>query len=131
MPIRAGWLVHTMLSSDVAPRPKRLRSAALLIALSLGAAACGAADGDSVAAPTLAPAVESGAAEGNSSDGDSSAASDGSGSEAPADAPSADPAVNLFPDVDVLNVSDGSTLNLAAELGGGDKATLLWFWAPH
>ena len=40
------------------------------------------------------------------------------------------PAENLFPDVDVVNVVDGSTVNLTS-LGGGDLPVLLWFWAPH
>jgi hypothetical protein len=127
-----------MVSFDVARRPAWLRPVAFLIALSLGVAACGSGDGETSAAPTLAPAAEGNAPDSSEPDAASDEAgstdsnvAEGTASEDSADAPAAEPAVNLFPDVDVLNVSDGSTINLAAELGGGDKATLLWFWAPH
>jgi hypothetical protein len=44
-----------------------------------------------------------------------------------------DPATeeNLFPDIAVLDVQTGDSVNLAAQLGGGDTPVLLWFWAPH
>lgn len=38
---------------------------------------------------------------------------------------------HLFPDTDVIDIQTGQTLNLAAELAGGDRPILLWFWAPH
>ncbi len=38
---------------------------------------------------------------------------------------------HLFPDVDVLDIQTGATLNIATELAGGDRPVLLWFWAPH
>ena len=50
---------------------------------------------------------------------------------APSSTSTTEPTINLFPDIDVLNIADGATLNLASELGGGDAATLLWFFAPH
>jgi hypothetical protein len=40
-------------------------------------------------------------------------------------------AENLFPDIDVVEVSTGASLNLKQELSGGDRPVLLWFWAPH
>lgn len=101
----------------------------MLLALSIGAAACGSTE--SSTAPTLATSV-------------TTAPAATSAFAPPADEPPADesstessttettaPAVNLFPDIDVLNIADGATVNLATELGGGDKATLLWFFAPH
>ncbi len=42
-----------------------------------------------------------------------------------------EPVENLFPDLEVVDLADGETINLAAELGGGDRPVLLWFWAPH
>ncbi len=39
-------------------------------------------------------------------------------------------AVNV-PAVEVLDVADGSVINLAEELAGEDRAILFWFWAPH
>jgi len=47
------------------------------------------------------------------------------------DSESEDPVEANFPMVEVLNVADGSTVQLADELAGGDKPILLWFWAPH
>lgn len=38
---------------------------------------------------------------------------------------------NVFPDLDVVSVATGETVNLKAELSGGDLPVLLWFWAPH
>ena len=40
-------------------------------------------------------------------------------------------AQHLFPDLDTRNIVDGSTVNFASELAGGDTPVLLWFWAPH
>ena len=116
-----------MFSSEEATRPRWWRSVALLLALSLAAAACGSGDAGS-AAPTLAPSSDSSADDSSATE---TAAADDSAAAGGADASAAEPAVNLFPDIDVLSVTDGSSVNLAAELGGSDKATLLWFWAPH
>jgi len=121
-----------MRSSEGALRPRWWRSATLLVALSLGASACGTGDAASSAAPTLSTAPAGAADEsGASTDSSDDSAPTSAESESAADAPSAEPIENLFPDVDVVNIADGSSVNLAAELGGGDKATLLWFWAPH
>jgi hypothetical protein len=115
------------------------RTAALMVAFALGLAACGS--GQSVAgSPTRqepvaadAPAVadDPAATDDTAVADDPAATDDPAADESAADDESTEPVVNLFPDVDVLNVADGSSLNLAQELGGGDKATLLWFWAPH
>lgn len=40
-------------------------------------------------------------------------------------------AEHLFPSVDVVDIATGETINVAAELAGGDTPVLLWFWAPH
>ena len=114
------------------PVTSKWRLVAVLLALSIGAAACGSTETSS--APTLAPQATSAAADQGSPD-DSVSGDDASGDEAApesdAQEETAGPAVNLFPDIDVLNIADGATVNLAAELGGADKATLLWFFAPH
>jgi len=93
-------------------------------ALSLVASACGSSTvGEGSAAET------SGDAAPTSTDAAPGPA-ESVGPEEAADGPS--PAVeNLFPDIDVVNIADSSTYNLAAELGGGDLPVLLWFWAPH
>ena len=53
----------------------------------------------------------------------------GEAEEAEGPAPVAD---HNFPDLNTVNVADGSTVNLAAqELAGGDTPVLLWFYAPH
>ncbi len=128
----------------------RRRAGALLLALSLGAAACGS-DGSSTATGGDSSGGDSSTAESASPDESSSDAdSDGADSAGDADETadqtaddstddgSADEAadgdtaaVNLFPDVDVLNIADGATINLSDELAGGDRPVLLWFWAPH
>ncbi len=38
---------------------------------------------------------------------------------------------HFFPDLNTVNIADGTTLNLAEELAGGDTPVLLWFFAPH
>lgn len=104
-------------------RVRRLaRPAALVLGLTLGVAACGSSsettDTSSGDAPAAATDDESSPDESNdeSAADDSSDAADGE---------------NLFPNVNVQSIDDGSTLNLAEELSGGDKAVLLWFFAPH
>ncbi|MCP3854068.1 MAG: hypothetical protein GY745_09400 [Actinomycetia bacterium] len=42
----------------------------------------------------------------------------------------ADPVLNLFPDVDVIEIATGETINLLS-LIAIDQPVLLWFWAPH
>lgn len=75
---------------------------ATLLALTLGAAACGGSDSTSNLA--AAPA------------GDEPAA--------------AASAVNQLPDVDVIDVASGDEINLAG-FAPSDKPIVLWFWAPH
>lgn len=113
----------------------RRRSAALILALALGASACGS--GEDTTLPTLAtaPPEDSGSASAGPSPvggADQTEAAEVEGPVPEDDDPSAEQASeNLFPDIDVVNIADGATVNLAAELGGGDRPTLLWFWAPH
>lgn len=117
------------------PVRSKWRAAAVLLAVSVGAAACGSTE---TGAPTLNPQATSAEAAESASDSTDAAAPEAAettDSEAAVSendsGEEAAPAVNLFPAVDVLDISDGGTVNLATELGGGDKATLLWFFAPH
>lgn len=108
--------------------PKRLRPprtpslVGATVALALLATACGSGGADDT---NTAAAVTAAAPDPASSAAASEATSEAVGPEAPA------PAENLFAPVDVVNIADGSTLNLADELAGGDRPVLLWFWAPH
>jgi len=104
----------------------RWRFAASLLALSIGAAACGSTETSST--PTLA-AQEPAATEAPTTTGAPAAEVTNETAEEAVEEEEA--VVNLFPDINVLNIADGATVNLAAELGGADKATLLWFFAPH
>ena len=119
-----SWLAGLMFS----PGQKRRRSLAVIAALSLGAAACGSGD-EAAPSLTLAPQDSSAVVD----DTVEGAAPDTSAevTQPPTDEAAAPDVVNLFPDIDVLDVADGSTVNLAAALGGFDRPTLLWFWAPH
>ncbi len=133
-----SWLAGLMFSLV----QTRRRSFALIVALSLGAAACGAGD-DAAPSLTLAPQVSSTNADDSGDESATSAPDDSAPDDSAPDDPdstlpdeSVDEAaapdlVNLFPDIDVLDIANGSTVNLAAALGGFDKPTLLWFWAPH
>jgi len=118
---------------------------ATIVALGLIASACGAAATESdTAASETSPSDAAAETTTDDSAADDSAADDSAaeagaedGSAAGDDATEGDAAddvaatENLFPDIDVVNIVDGSTVNLAQELGGGDKPVLLWFWAPH
>jgi hypothetical protein len=106
----------------------------VLLTVALGAAACGSASTETSGASTEAPASEPSSTQPESPEapesGDGASADPNENSTGGDDA--SDAAVeNLFPDVDVVNIADGSTVNLADELGGGDRPVLLWFWAPH
>ena len=127
------------------PESQRVpRLISLLLAFSLTAVACGGGETTSDSASNDAEAdasaveaeggVESDSAQPASDAEPASDAGSDSDAEPASDEESSDDgaaAENLFPDVEVVNVSDGSALNLAAELGGGDTPVLLWFWAPH
>ncbi len=75
------------------------------VAVALIAAACGSDDAETVTAPV---AAEAGAAV---SDASVAAAGD-------------------MPDLDMVSVHTGETVNLQS-LVSGDAPLLLWFWAPH
>ncbi|MEM9134511.1 MAG: hypothetical protein AAF962_00855 [Actinomycetota bacterium] len=104
-------------------RPRRVPTlVGVMAALALAVAACGSGatdDADTAAEATTAPANTPSAAD------TTDEAAEPVGPEVPA------PAENLFAPVDVVNIADGSTLNLAEELAGDDRPVLLWFWAPH
>ncbi len=115
------------------------RTAALLLASSLVLAACGggqtdaerAATGATLAttAPetTSAPEATADPIEPTIVDDEPSSTT----TESAAEAPASEPVAHLFPDVDVLDIYNGGEVNLAEVLPGGDKAVLLWFFAPH
>ncbi|MEM7341122.1 MAG: hypothetical protein AAF467_20865 [Actinomycetota bacterium] len=114
---------------DRPPNTASRRALAAVIGVAaLIAAACGGTTVDEVAANGAESTESTAAAESSSSTSTADAAPDATESE---DAAEVAPVENLFPDVDVVNIQDGSTLNLAEELGGGDQAVLLWFFAPH
>ena len=87
---------------------------AIAICLALGAAACGDSGEtapDRAQAPTEAPAIQSPAPE--------------PATETAAPAPTSD-----LPSVDLVDVSTGTTVNLAS-FAPSDRHLVLWFWAPH
>ncbi len=117
--------------------PPRFRLLPLLVALSLVGAACGGG-GDAVAGqndtlPVISPDQASELADpvipGAEPPARAEPPATAEESTTPAAGPVA-PVVNLFPDVDVLNVLNSDTVNIADELGGTGKPTLLWFWGP-
>ncbi len=134
------------------PSFKRPIGASGLLAFALVVAACGSG-GDTQTAGSGAAAEEPTAAATPSTD-EATAESDGSATadsadeaavepgadaepqtetetegEAEAEGPQADE--HVFPDLETVNIVDGSTINLADQLAGGDTPILLWFFAPH
>ncbi len=112
------------------PTSRRPRGApklpAVLVASSLLAAACGAAS--DTAAGDIDEAAQTSETEVTEAAGP---APPESAEAAPDSTAEAAVEEHLFPDLDTVKVSDGSTLNLATELAGGDKPVLFWFYAPH
>ncbi|MEL7158653.1 MAG: hypothetical protein AAFN30_18935 [Actinomycetota bacterium] len=105
-------------------RPRRAAPIGALLALALAASACGSEAStalDVAESASTEPAPTTTGAESTTT----------AASAAATEAPAEEPRENLFPPVDVVRISDGTTLNLATELGGGDLPVLLWFWAPH
>ncbi len=113
----------------------------VVAALALVVSACGtdsttddaSAQGED-GASVVASSEDQGEAAETAEDG-GAAAADGYGEGAPESAsePATDvaaAAVNV-PAVEVLDIADGSVINLADELAGDDRAILFWFWAPH
>ncbi len=68
-------------------------------------------------------------------DADAGQSSDDSVSDEPeADEETATPTGpprSVFPDVEVVEIASGQSLNVADALADSGKATLLWFFAPH
>ncbi len=102
--------------------------AALLsgVAAFLTLTACGTSDTEQVGAGplTVTSATQS---------DESSPSTEGATSTTAAGQTSSSDAVseNVFPDIDVVEITTGGSLNLKQELAGGDRPVLLWFWAPH
>ncbi len=98
-------------------------------AMSMVVAACGSTEAAETEPQEVVEAQESGGTvEEAAGEGTGEAVEDSSEGAAEE---SSEEVVNLFPDVDVVNVVDGTTVNVADQLGGGDLPVLLWFWAPH
>lgn len=82
-------------------------------------------------APGSADESEAASSDDGSAEGpDNTAEDDGAADEGGESAP-ADEIPNVFPDLTTTNIVDGSTVNLADQLAGGDTPVLLWFFAPH
>ncbi|MEM9561872.1 MAG: hypothetical protein AAGA93_04600 [Actinomycetota bacterium] len=128
------------------PSFKRPIGASGLLALALVAAACGSGGDDAQTTESGASTESSVAAETPSTDESDGAAdaaepsateeSDGAAApstdaepEAEAEGPRLDD--HVFPDLETVNIVDGTTVNLADQLAGGDTPILLWFFAPH
>lgn len=126
-------------------QPRTLsRTAALLLASSLALAACGdsgqsdaerAATGATLATTaTTAPATTDEPVEPSIVTDETTtttATGDDAADTTEAAPVEAEPEPHLFPDVDVLDIYNGGEVNLGEALSGGDKAVLLWFFAPH
>ncbi|MCP3992095.1 MAG: hypothetical protein GY724_23695 [Actinomycetia bacterium] len=110
----------------VTRRGQRRRLIALAGAIAMVGAGCGGAEivGDTTAQGPAADGVGTGPA----ADEGTSEAPEAPG---PSESSNAGAETNLFPDIEVVNISDSSTVNLSTELAGGDLPVLLWFWAPH
>ncbi len=112
-------------------RSKRLIGAAgIVVTIGLVAAACGS---------EAATSTDAAASSSRSTEATTAATEPASEPSAVPATPAAEPEIegpapapdHLFPDLDTVDVADGSTVNLADELAGGDTPILLWFYAPH
>ncbi len=125
--------------------------AAILVVTALVAAACGgesatvdtaaqASDAQTPAADEATQESEDAASDDSSSEG-STADQETSEAETPEAAGPDEDAEEAaepepvgdheFPDLGTVNIADGSAVNLADQLAGGDTPVLLWFFAPH
>ena len=94
---------------------RRFKVLALAVALVLSATACGSGDNNpesSSPAQTQAPALTAAPAQTQAP-------------ESTAPAPTSD-----LPSVEMVNVTNGATVNLAS-FAPSDRPIVLWFWAPH
>lgn len=112
---------------------RRGRMAAIAVTIGLIAASCGS-DPDPIEASAAEsqPATEESTTGPDSEDATGDSAAEADGTEA--DPELEGPAVvgdHLFPDLSTVNIADGSTVNLAQHLAGGDTPVMLWFFAPH
>ncbi len=126
----------------VAPKVGIRKLSAMVVGVSMLATACGSGAtnpelGAGLSSPSSEPSVVTSASDSTS---DSDSADNGTATAADAGSESTDEAAagpvapisdHLFPDVDVVDIQTGATLNIATELAGGDRPVLLWFWAPH
>lgn len=118
---------------EIVRRSRRVGFTAVIAAVAVLAVACGSGTVTTEVAADPSPAQEPEPAAGGESEDSPTSTESRTETETEADGgeTTSEPAVNLFPDVEVTNIVDSSSLNLATELGGGDLPVLLWFWAPH
>ena len=142
--VRTSSQSKTRPPQSAIPKVGIVRTGSLFLAFAMLVTACGSG----ATTPELGAGLRSSSNEPSSATSDSDSASGsasvdsgteaevGSGAEAEsagevAAGPVAPTPDHLFPDVDVLDIQTGATLNIASELAGGDRPVLLWFWAPH
>jgi hypothetical protein len=114
--------------------PRRASLLGIVMGVALIAAACGSSDPVTEAS---APADETDTSTSSSA---APTTDDADGAQAePSDSetaeettpPAADATPHVFPDLSTTSIVDGTTINLADQLAGGDTPVLLWFFAPH
>lgn len=137
-------MAHRRPRFPVSMHSSKRRGRALAVAAVIGllAAACGsdsepidtAAGGqatvDDATAETTSGTDRDSATEAPDPSADAPAA-DADGEEAEAAGPAPVDDNHSFPDLNTVNIADGSSLNLAQQLAGGDTPVMLWFFAPH
>ncbi len=121
--MRFGVQLFGSAMPEITRRRRRRRLVALTGTIVMVAAACGSSPEATVDTAVQEPAGTSSEV----GEGVSSGPEEPASSERSPDAPES----SLFPNIEVVNVADSSTLNLSTELAGGDRPVLLWFWAPH
>jgi hypothetical protein len=114
------------------PLPKRpIGAAGVVVAIALLGAACGSGSADLDTAATTGSSVETAPADATT-EGPAPTAEPSTTGQAAAEPEGPQPVPDhAFPDLDTVDIADGSTVNLADRLAGGDTPVLLWFWAPH
>ena len=126
-------LISAPESSDCMKIPRLLLA---LLALAFVATACGGASESETTAADVPSDQQSAEPDGAAVSADPPAADDGE----PSDQQSAEsdgaatrvdpPAESVIPEVDVVDLATGDTINLAS-FAPSDRPILLWFWAPH
>ncbi len=111
----------------------------MLFALGMAASACGSGSTTTDAAPAGESSSASTSTDNGSAEDDSTEPSSGTDTSTTASSadegeePAADPTATLanYPQVDVIDLGSGETVDFAEQVAGGSLPTLIWFWAPH